>query len=78
MNKRIRKKKIRMELIRELEKINDGDGVVFVDGKTIMFSNSCAEIHPTDDMWPDITIRAYITYVRCRNNVKFKKQKGVK
>lgn len=60
MNKRIRRKKTRMKLVKEFENMNDGDGAIFVDGKIIKFNNGCAAVYQTDDTWPNITISAYI------------------
>lgn len=48
MSKRIRKKKIRMQLIKALEKMNDGDGIVLVDGQLIKLSHCIVGIHLSD------------------------------
>lgn len=60
MSKRIRKKKLRMQLIKALEKMENGDGIVLVNGQVVKFSNSFVYVSPSIYIKPEIEVNALL------------------
>lgn len=58
MSKRIRKKKLRMQLIKALENMSEGDGIVIVGGSVIKFQYGQIDIPGGYNVDPGINIYA--------------------
>ena len=58
MSKRIRKKKLRMQLIKALENMSEGEGIMIVGGSVTKFQYGQIEIHGGYSVDPDINIYA--------------------
>lgn len=63
MSKRIRKKKLRMQLIKALEKMENGDGIVLVNGQAVKFSHAIACISPNASIKPEVEVNAKLNEV---------------
>lgn len=51
MSKRIRKKKLRMQLIKALEKMENGDGIVLVWNDSCVNKETARTIYPMKKLW---------------------------
>ena len=72
MSKRIRKKKIRMQLIKALEKMGEGEGVVIVNGCAVKFHYGHIELPTSYSVDPDVNI-----YASMKETVKIRNQSEV-
>lgn len=63
MSKRISKKRLRMQLIRALEKMEVGDGIVLVNGQVVKFSSAIVCISPGASVKPEVEVNGRLNEV---------------
>lgn len=64
-----------MQLIRALERMEHGDGIVVVHDQVVKFSNSLVGVYPTAGIKPEVEVHAQlgeVVKVRSQNEVWFR------